>query len=209
MHDRGASAGQGHPVALPPDSLRPRRIRRLEVGALVARAVLVAPDPKRHRRHRGEHDEFPNFVAQRPALLIPRFCVDTQAATGHFSLGDRQPGCVTYQRSREVGSPADNVQREVRADFLIEPAKRARRRRRAGHAHRLQRGQIVIAPGVQAGLLASQQIAGAGAEAGQPVLTSQLPQPVGRRPQRAAVVQDCGGAGRQRRDLTVPHDPAG
>ena len=105
--------------------------------------------------------------------------------------------------------PLNDAQHEVRPQLVVDPAERAGRQRGAGHAEAAQGGEVVVARGVQPGLGARLQVARADAQAGEPVLLGQLPEPVDRGVHGVAVVEDGGAAGQQPADHAVPHDPGG
>ena len=182
----------------------------LEVAGAVARAVVVAPEEERHRGHRlGDH-QLADLVDDRVAVLVERLDRGAERAALELAAVDRQQRDAADEGGADVGAAAGREEPGVAADVLVDPLEALRRERRAGRADGAQAPTGRGRPdGLDAGLHAGGDVAGAGAEAGDPGSLGEVPEDAHVRVARAAVVEDDRGGREQAADEEVPHHPAG
>ena len=205
MDDAGAARGDRHPVAVPPDAGVD-----VEVGLAQPRPVVVAPDAAAASRASGRAPRArpprrpgcgPARPRRRRARPSPRHDISpavtgSQGASSSSAATKSVPPLMTCSARSSPTSSYSQRNDDAGSGEPVEPTERSADRSWSRR-------------GVQAGLLAGQQVARAGAEAGQPGVLRELPQPVGVGPEGAAVVQHRGRADGEGGEQRVPHDPAG
>ena len=105
----------------------------------------------------------------------------------------RGPGLVgdDHDRAGGVGGrvPADGAEQQVALDVRVDPLEPLGRQRRARRSHRAEEAQVGLPRGLDAGLLAPQQVGGARTEVRHAGPLGKAPQRSGIGVRRAAVVQ--------------------
>ena len=99
--DAAAALGELDPVALAPD---PRE--HVEVRAVVERAVGVAPELRRHGRHRPRDHELAEPAHERLALRVVGRGRDAQQPSRDLALVDRQQRRAAHDAAADVGAAA-------------------------------------------------------------------------------------------------------
>ncbi len=92
---------------------------------------------------------------------------------------------------------------------LVDPLEPLGRERRAGRAHAAQRAQVAPVGGLDAGLHAARDVAGAGAEARHAGAVGEVPEHSHVGVARTPVVEEDPGVGEEGADEEVPHHPPG
>ena len=174
--------------------------------ALVERAVLVAPQPHRHRRHRLRDHELAELADDRVAVRVERVGGDAQQPAGDLALVDRHERRAADDAAAHVRAAAAVDQQHVR-HLLVDVPVAVRRERRSGGAEAGDRAEVVVAPGLDAGLAARRQERGRDAHEARPELLGEPPLPAEVGIGRVAVEHHDRRAHEQRRDERVPHHP--
>ena len=181
----------------------------VEVGLAQARAVLVAPEAQRHRRHRLGQHQLADLLDHRAALLVERVQVGAERPRLQLAEVHRQHRAAADERRADVGPAGGREQPRVAPDVLVDPLEALRGQRRAGRADGAQRGQVAARGRLDPRLHARRDVARARAEARHPRLLGEVPEPVEVGRARVAVVEHDRGVGEQHGDEEVPHHPAG
>ena len=204
------------PVAVAPDAGV-----HVEVALDVALVARVAPEVQRHRRHRLHADQLAHGVHQRLAVFAPGLDLRAQAAALHLALSHRQLAVAGDEGAGEVGAAADRVEPDALAVDLRavvpDPLVALVGQRAAGGADGAQvADRSASCIGCDAGLQAAGEERRAGTEEAAARGAGKAPQrapvgPAGARVRAAGVAVEHAdrGAAQQRRELRVPHDPAG
>ena len=197
--------GDLDPVAVAPDA----GVHR-EVALAQPRAVVVAPEGDRHRRHRLGQDELADLAHERVAVLVEGLDLGAQRARLQLALVDRQRRARRRRtrctgRSRRWWRTATCPSRRARRPSRSPPATAATRssRRRAARRGRARRA------GSTSAFMHERDVGGARPEGGHPGALGQVPQraEVGRA--GIAVEEHDRGRRQQHADEEVPHHPAG
>ena len=202
--DARAAVGDRDPVAVTPHA----RVV-LEVRGAVARAVLVAPEPDRHRRHGLLDDELAELPAHRGPRLVEGVDVGAQRPTGDLTgvHGDR--GCARDEGRAGVGASRDGAQLDRRIELVVDPPEAGLRKGRPRGADRAQRGQVGLPGRMQSLLAALEQERRARAEVGDAELAGEPPQHGEVGVGGVAVDHDDRRADADPGHQVVPHHPAG
>ena len=137
--------------------------------------------------------------------------VAAQRARLQLALVDGQQRHAADERRAHVGAAARREQPRVGAELVVDPAKALRRQRRAGRADAAaaRRGRARRRRRMHARLHAARDERRARAEARDPRLRREVPQPIERRRRRRTVVEHDRRRRQQHADEEVPHHPAG
>ena len=178
-----------------------RQIARvhLEVAGAVARAVVVAPEEDRHRRHRLGDDELADLVDHGVAVLVEGLDLGAQRAALELALVDGEDRDSADERGADVGAAAGREEPGVLADVLVDPVEALGGERRAGRADGAEAGEVAARARLDAVLHAGGDIGGAGAEAGHAGPLGEVPEDAHVRVAGVAVVEDDRGRREQDR----------
>ena len=116
MDDEAAGLGPFGEVALVPHARE-----ALEVRAVVAAAVVVAPEPERHRRERGAaHQLTADAGADLVALVVDDHGVEAEGRALDVAGVQRRGRVAADQAAAQVGAAADRRQVGVWRDGVVD-----------------------------------------------------------------------------------------
>src|SRR5579859_4327618 len=170
IDDGAASRRDFDPVAVPPDA----RIH-LKVALVVAFALRVVPEEKRHGGHGFGDDQFANFINKWLPALVEGFDFSAQRATLEFPGEHRQQDAAAQEARTDIRAATVRGQPQVGFDLLINPLEALRRQRRAGRTESAQLAQVEALARRDACFHAGQDVARAGAKKGHARLLGELP----------------------------------
>ena len=140
-------------------------------------------------------------------MRVEGFGGDAEQAAGDLALVDRHERRAADDAAADVGAAAAVDQQDVGPELLVDVAVALGRERRAGRAEDADRAEVVLAPGLQAGLAAGHQEGRADAHERRARLLGEPPLPARVGPGRVAVEHDDRRAHQQAVDERVPHHP--
>jgi hypothetical protein len=136
---------------------------------------IQSPEEQRHRGHGLGDDQLADLVYHRVAGLVECLHLGAQRPRLQLAPVDRQQWDPANESRAEVGAAAGREQPRVRREVLVDPVEALGREGRAGGADASNSGQVAPSAGLQAGLHAAGDVAGAGSEARQLSLLGEVP----------------------------------
>ncbi|CAB4879558.1 unannotated protein [freshwater metagenome] len=128
--DASTVLGEGDPVAVAPHTWVP-----VEVGAAVARAVVVAEKAERHRGHGCGDHEFALHTGGAPvAVLVKRGGLPAENLSGDLAVHHRHHRVPADEATADVGAAGDRVDDDVRSHHRLQPLESLDRERGTGGA---------------------------------------------------------------------------
>ena len=118
MDDVAVVGGLFDKVAVGPDALE-----AVEVGGVVAAAVVIAPEAQRHRRERRGADQLAAPLAQGLAFVVVDLQIDAEDRHLQLAAVDRQGRGAADEAAQQVRPAGDRGDVQVGLHVLIEVVK--------------------------------------------------------------------------------------